>query len=786
MLKLYADGVEQPIIVAGPWGGAVDPEDALEFYARGVVTSWTQTRIYWLVEGSEAGARITLNDTDGGVGAADSFFSIEELKERTFYFSSLKNGDEENFFGAVVMPGVPADHLLTLPFPDFFTGEKALLEVALQGTSDVSHQVALLLNEVEVGEVVFEEREQGVAAVELDHSSLLEDDNLVSLEAEGGETDISLVDYVRITYKRTYTAEDDTLRCSAEGGELLTISGFSSPEIRVIDSTDPKEVFEEVGEVTPEGDEYSITVTVTGEGERTLFAFTEEQIKDPLDIIYNFPSTWHQESEGAEVVIISHEDFLASLTPLKEHREQQGWEVALVAADDLYDELNFGHKTPFAIRDFLNLAHTQWEVKPRFVLLVGDASFDPKNYLGYGEFDLLPTKLIDTEYNETASDDWFTDFDDDGLPEIVVGRLPVVSPEETSVVVNKIIDYEDASGFLDEAVLVADENVGYNFEAACQEVESLMPEGMTITDIFLGQLGSEAAREGLLDSLNEGPLLVNYAGHGSVEVWQGGLFDDEDARALTNYPELSFFINMTCLNGFFQAPYAESLAEVLLKSDLGGAIAVWTSSGLTYPQGQSVMNQELMRLLFNGEELTIGEATRRAKEAINDQDIRRTWILFGDPVTSIATDMVIETTSSSTTSSIKPTTPSTSSTTTSSIKSITSSTSSTTTSTNPATTTTNPATTTTNPATITTTTTTTRTLPCTAEALYGEDSKEVEFLRYTRDNILNRTSKGRELIKLYYQWSPVIVKIMEKDEALKKEVKEVIDRFLLSIEGDLE
>jgi hypothetical protein len=43
------------------------------------------------------------------------------------------------------------------------------------------------------------------------------------------------------------------------------------------------------------------------------------------------------------------------------------------------------------------------------------------------------------------------------------------------------------------------------------------------------------------------------------------------------------------------------------------------------------MNQELIRLLFNGQSLRLGEAVMRAKEATTDQDVRRTWILFGDP-----------------------------------------------------------------------------------------------------------------------------------------------------------
>jgi hypothetical protein len=92
---------------------------------------------------------------------------------------------------------------------------------------------------------------------------------------------------------------------------------------------------------------------------------------------------------------------------------------------------------------------------------------------------------------------------------------------------------------------------------------------------------------------------------------------------------------MTCLNGFFQTPYVESLAEALLKAENGGAVAVWTSSGLTDPAGQSMMNRGLVRLLFNGEGLTLGEATAQAKATTDDMDVRRSWILFGDPTTRL-------------------------------------------------------------------------------------------------------------------------------------------------------
>jgi len=268
---------------------------------------------------------------------------------------------------------------------------------------------------------------------------------------------------------------------------------------------------------------------------------------------------------------------------------------------------------------------------------VGDASFDPRNYLGLGNQDLLPTKLVDTAYMETASDDWFVDFNDDGLPDMAIGRLPVQTTEEAASVVSKIIAYDQAppGDWTREVLTVADENGDFDFEKASQEVEDLFPEQMTVWSVYRSQAGIEAAREAILGSINEGKLLVNYMGHGSVDLWSGSLLSEDDAASFTNSSRLTFLVGMTCLNGFFQTPYGESLAETLLKAETGGAVAVWTSSGLTYPVAQSLMNKELMRLLFNGQGLTLGEAAAQAKAATTDQDVRRSWILIGDPTTRL-------------------------------------------------------------------------------------------------------------------------------------------------------
>lgn len=74
---------------------------------------------------------------------------------------------------------------------------------------------------------------------------------------------------------------------------------------------------------------------------------------------------------------------------------------------------------------------------------------------------------------------------------------------------------------------------------------------------------------------------------------------------------------------------------------------------------------------------------------------------------------------------------------------------------------------------------------CPVEEIYGEDSGPTELLRNFRDKVLHKTPEGQELIRLYYQWSPVIVKAIEEDEDFKKEVKEMIDGILMLIRGEM-
>ncbi|MDA2911876.1 C25 family cysteine peptidase, partial [Nitrospiraceae bacterium AH_259_D15_M11_P09] len=641
LLQLYVDGREVPLVVTGEQDHRFDPWDTIEFYGLGMDTPWTGARTYWLIEGSHSGLRmgqvpgVGLGQGNAAEKAAPASFPFTvEWAPRFLYFAALKNGDSSNFFGPVVMAW-PVEQNFTLTHLDPAPPGQAGLEVTLQGVTLVPHQVEIQLNGVAVGTVAFGGQGQGSTHLSFPQAQLQDGANRVTLVARGGWWDISVLGSVRLTYWHTYDADGDVLRSTVPAGQPVTIGGFSSRHIRVLDITQPDAVQAVQGQVKKQGAGYAVTLVAPGSGTRTLLTFTDGIAATPAAIRLNEPSQWHAAGHGADLVILTPRAFLPSLTTLKAWRESQGWTVALIDVEDLYDEFTFGAKSPWALRAFVQHARQQWAPAPRFLLLAGDASVDPRNFMGLGDRDFVPTKLIDTDFMETASDDWFGDLDLNGVPELAVGRLAVRTAEEAASVVQKLISYDQARVGAKTAVLVADRFDRFDSEAASDQVKAvLLRDKVTVQEIYRSRTADRAARNALLAAFSEEPWLVNFVGHGSVEVWQGSLLTAEDARALTSGPALPFVAAMTCLNGFFHDVYTEqSLAEALQTADAGGAIAIWASSAVTRPDTHVIMNRRLVQGLLQG--LTVGEAAAQAKAAVSDQDVRRSWILFGDPTTRL-------------------------------------------------------------------------------------------------------------------------------------------------------
>ena len=653
LLHLYAEAIEQPIKImdasAGP--GGFGPQAAIGFYGTGIDTPYTGTRIYWLAIGNTRGQRIQqLPPSTGSNQPEASFPFTVEFTPHTTYFAALTTSNGHNFFGPLVST-TPVQQTMQVPHLDNNSTEPAMLEVTLQGIIlAVPHDVTVALNGTTLGDLTFTGQVQGAFRATLPAGLLQEGPNTVTLTSQGGEYDISLIESIRIKYQHSYVADTNRLVFTGRAGDELKITGFTNPPTVVLDITDPNQPVELTPQVmSTEGSKtagYALEVQVPwptnnslGSGKRTLLALTNDRMEIPPGIRQNHPSHWHDQLPGSQIVMVTATAFAGALQPLAAAHEAAGQLTAVVSVDDLYDEFNFGEHSPGAIKSFLRTAVKAWHTAPQYLLLNGRASLDPRNYLGFGHLDFVPTKIIPTTSLMTASDDWFSDFNDSGMPTIATGRLPVSTVDEANLVANKIATYEGQSTngpWTSQALMVADVNDTENFTRDSQLVQAQLPSTLQVTDVFATTTGITTARQDILAAINSGQLLVNYAGHGSEEQWSGtDLFDNSTAISLTNGSSLPVFLIMDCLNGFFQDVYEEPLAVTLMLAPNGGAVAVLASSGLNQAPPQTNLDKLVVQNAFNSPPLALGDAILKAKSGIIDIGVRKTYILFGDPLMQI-------------------------------------------------------------------------------------------------------------------------------------------------------
>jgi hypothetical protein len=130
------------------------------------------------------------------------------------------------------------------------------------------------------------------------------------------------------------------------------------------------------------------------------------------------------------------------------------------------------------VKDFLAYAYQYWR-RPsvRYVLLLGDATYDGKDYLGTHVVNRVPALTVKSSYLWTASDPSYAAVNgDDLLPDIALGRLPAANVDEAGILVQKVLAWEDSGqGLGGPAVFVADNaDAAGEFEADSDEIAAIL------------------------------------------------------------------------------------------------------------------------------------------------------------------------------------------------------------------------------------------------------------------------------------------------------------------------
>jgi hypothetical protein len=404
--------------------------------------------------------------------------------------------------------------------------------------------------------------------------------------------------------------------------------------VRVFDITNPSNPSMIVTRIQAAAATYYLTVTASTRAQN-LFVLTDANVLAADSIVSNTPSNIYNAAQNKDLIIVTHGNWQAQAQNLANHRIGQGLSVALVNVEDVFDEFSYGAPTPKAIKDFLQAT------QPGYALMFGDASYDARNYLNRGFNNYVPSAFTDTGYGETFSDEMLVDFNNDSIGDFPIGRIPVRDAAKAQLIVDKIINFEqqiaNTNPFDRGVVLVSDLPIDYDFYSHNQNLSQQLSIGVPFQYIRREDGDAATVRNTIINRINQGPFIVNFTGHGTQSAWtSGSILRSADAPSLTNSNNLSFFILLTCLNGSFGDAYNDSLSEAMLKAPNGGAAAVWSSSAETVAFGQNDMSlkfYEQHRLAAVNTKL--GDLTKVARAATTDVDVRKSWILFGDPTMKI-------------------------------------------------------------------------------------------------------------------------------------------------------
>jgi hypothetical protein len=347
----------------------------------------------------------------------------------------------------------------------------------------------------------------------------------------------------------------------------------------------------------------------------------------------------------ADYLLIGPEAFLPAAMPLVELRLRQGLAVQAVSIEDVYSEFGFGEETPEAVKDFLSYAFHSWSrPSPRYVLLLGDGTYDFKNFLRTGATNQVPPRMVRTSYLWTASDPSYAAVNgEDLLPDVSIGRLPAGSPAELQAMVEKIVAYETGEAGIERSavVLVADDpDSAGDFEADADSLAAGVLASRNPERIFLRRLGPDGTRDAIAGRLDQGASLLSYLGHGGIHLWADeNFFNTGDVASLRPQPHQPILLTMNCLNGYFHFPYSRSLAEELVLAKDKGAIASFSPSGLSLNFPAHLLHRALLRELVQGGHERLGDAVLAAQADYVATgafpELLSIYHLFGDPALTL-------------------------------------------------------------------------------------------------------------------------------------------------------
>jgi len=281
---------------------------------------------------------------------------------------------------------------------------------------------------------------------------------------------------------------------------------------------------------------------------------------------------------GEGYLIITPDEFVEELAPFVTMKEEQGY---IVSVKKLSETGSTSDQIQTFIKDFYNTSTPS----PTYLLLVGDTNF-------------IPGFEGDADYFDKYTDLYFGTIDNDFIPEIAVGRLPVRTIDNLKTVLSKIYSYNETGyqSWHSQISFIASCDHFYITEESHDHVienwtlELQYPTSFPLDSTLLGgdYLYCEryaALEPDVINSINNERGIITYSGHGNPIAWVETEFlsiISSDLLLLEDNNKFSFVASFACnTNDFGSTTYSSVFGESWMLLENKGAIAFLGSADET-------------------------------------------------------------------------------------------------------------------------------------------------------------------------------------------------------------
>lgn len=465
-----------------------------------------------------------------------------------------------------------------------------------------------------------------------------------SIDIQGGYS-MTAIDWIDIEYPRYLKAKNGKLRFSIPdgiaGARKIIIENIPAPSLLLRRTHDRYAVlsdFEQDGSILSFIDEAVSEAEYFVSSTDSLMIPAGGQVVSLSEII---PARY--------VAITSRELMPAGKSYLSFIEQAYNVSTTAIDVDELYLRYSHGDFKPEAIKSFLADAVQTWPVKPEYVLLIGDASYDYKNKKGKYRTNIVPS------YGFPVSDSWFVSFDEKSMvPSLAIGRLPVRFAEEIEIYRKKHEAFlGTAPDFWGKTFLAFTGGPSTDPESSLRGYRA-MNERIAQDFVLSPRFGGAAkhfyktndppsdfgpfTQEHVDSTIREGAAVISFIGHSASQRWDNSITSETQLR--NRFNRASLVTDFGCSSGRFAESDMLSFSELFVLPDSSPAIAYIGNSAFGFLSTQSILHYEFYRAIYRGAR-SIGEAHRIAKRALVDVAGSSVEVRSGEQISTLIGDPIV-------------------------------------------------------------------------------------------------------------------------------------------------